>query len=293
MDREHLRPDPPISTSLHDRIRELERLVKSQIKNSHAIKPVTSELLSETKSSPDLSLPANEPAKSNFVPAQNPQLSDNLGWMSLENAETSYVESAHWRAILDKVRRQCFIHSSNLKSDQIQIVELRDHFEDGSTPTGPLARETQVPEFEGPELLFGGYKTVEKRDILAAMPPRPLVDRLVVKCFNSVDIAPGTLTLLESRPFHAETNSDHSSADFLQRSTCLSEGQGFCLLTVASMRNFGRIHQKHPSCGLVFYLQRCAQQLCTSNSLQTNLQPFFTRNRHRTQNISFPDTARR
>jgi hypothetical protein len=31
---------------------------------------------------------------------------------------------------------------------------------------------------------------VRKQDILADIPPRPVVDRLIAKCFNSMDIAP-------------------------------------------------------------------------------------------------------
>jgi hypothetical protein len=34
------------------------------------------------------------------------QLSESFGRFSLENSETSYVESAHWTAVLDGVRCQ-------------------------------------------------------------------------------------------------------------------------------------------------------------------------------------------
>jgi hypothetical protein len=56
----------------------------------------------------------------------------------------------------------------------------------------------EVLEFDGPEFLFGGYKRLTKQDCLAALAPRPLVDKLVVKCFDSVDIAHGMSNLLQS-----------------------------------------------------------------------------------------------
>ncbi len=51
--------------------------------------------------------------------------------------------------------------------------------------------ETAQPGTEGPELLFGCNKNTTKEDILASIPPRPVVDTLVARDFNAMDMAPG------------------------------------------------------------------------------------------------------
>ena len=71
-----------------------------------------------------------------------------------------------------------------------KIKELKDCFEDARDPDKGTPSTTEVPGPKGPELLFGGYDHVQKQEILAAIPPRPLVDRLIAKFFNSVEIAP-------------------------------------------------------------------------------------------------------
>lgn len=64
---------------MQDRITQLESLVRTLMNNTIATRP-TDQI-------------ARDPA----------QLSDDFGRISLENTETSYVESAHWTAILDGV----------------------------------------------------------------------------------------------------------------------------------------------------------------------------------------------
>lgn len=44
----------------------------------------------------------------------DPQLMDNFGRISLENAETSYVDGGHWKAILDGVYSNFFIRLHRL-----------------------------------------------------------------------------------------------------------------------------------------------------------------------------------
>lgn len=49
----------------------------------------------------------------------------------------------------------------------------------------------ELPEVEGPELLFGSNNYASKQDILASVPARPIVDRLVNEYFKGMDMVPG------------------------------------------------------------------------------------------------------
>ncbi len=72
----------------------------------------------------------------------------------------------------------------------MQISELKDHFEvDEYVVVEPEA------ELEESELPFGPYKSATKEEILAAVPPRQIVDKWLVKYFND-EVSPGIKTLL-------------------------------------------------------------------------------------------------
>ena len=121
-------------------------------------------------------------------------LSKTFGQTSLEIAETGYVGSAHWIAILDGVcccpqyRSEC-IQLQPDEADRLWIAELKDHYEDEDNPLDNQGLETGPSELEGPELLFGC--NASKHTVLVYIPGRPVVDRLVSRVFNVVDIAPG------------------------------------------------------------------------------------------------------
>lgn len=83
-----------------------------------------------------------------------------------------------------------------LTSTPSQIAELRDHFRDeqnavGSAPFPGPGAAAEPAEPDEPDILFGNYRCVSKDEILSAMLPRPLVDRLVTEYFINKDIAPG------------------------------------------------------------------------------------------------------
>lgn len=71
----------------------------------------------------------------------------------------------------------------------LQIAELKDFYKDNSvhdTPTFPSTM--QEPE---PEIIFGHCKYITKQEILATVPPRPIVDRLIAGFLSSESMAPG------------------------------------------------------------------------------------------------------
>ncbi|GME31802.1 uncharacterized protein LTHEOB_1867 [Neofusicoccum parvum] len=144
---------PQASPGMQDRINQLEGLVVT-LMNSVNVKP-----------SPTPALPT-------ALNAQDTELSDSFGRISLENDETRYVSGDHWIAILDG------------------IAELKDHFEDNNArPGSSHFPESSQDESDGPRLLFGCNSHATKESILSLIPPRPVADRLVSKYFNAMDIA--------------------------------------------------------------------------------------------------------
>ena len=79
------------------------------------------------------------------------------GTLKLRESGTSYVQSAHWEVILAKIRglKEC---------------------------------ESKAPP--GSHLFYGPNRHATRDEILAAVPPRPVVDRLMALHFDSYIITP-------------------------------------------------------------------------------------------------------
>lgn len=82
------------------------------------------------------------------------------GTLEVRESGTSYVQSVHWEAILTKIR--------GLKEDLVT---------DSKAPTGS-------------QLFYGPNRHATRDEILAAVPPRPVVDRLMALHFDSYIITP-------------------------------------------------------------------------------------------------------
>lgn len=94
-----------------------------------------------------------------------------------------YVGSAHWAAVLDS------------------ISELKDHYEE-EEEARMLVNNGRVPyRSPGPLLLYQPVN-VTKAEILASIPARPVVDRMVARYFFLRDTAP--LPVLHNKQFLAE-----------------------------------------------------------------------------------------
>ena len=84
----------------------------------------------------------------------------------------NYVSSVHWAAVLDS------------------ISELKDHYEK-EEEARMLATSDYIPlHSPGPRLLYEPVQAT-KADILASVPARPVVDRMVARYFNAQGVAPG------------------------------------------------------------------------------------------------------
>lgn len=82
------------------------------------------------------------------------------GTLKLRESGTSYVQSVHWEAILAKIR--------GLKEDMV--------------PDSKAA--------PGSHLFYGPNRHATRDEILAAVPPRPVVDRLMALHFDSHIVTP-------------------------------------------------------------------------------------------------------
>jgi hypothetical protein len=82
------------------------------------------------------------------------------GTLYTHNSGTSYVQSGHWEAILDKIK--------GLKKDLIPKIKP------------PL----------GSQLFYGPSRYATRDEVLGALPPRPVVDRLLALHFDSYIITP-------------------------------------------------------------------------------------------------------
>ncbi len=138
--------------SLHGRISELESLVVTFM---------------EGQSLPSLPTPKS-PTRLELLPEiRGPNKSQNEsaspadpGTLKLRESGTSYVQSVHWEAILAKIR--------GLKEDMV--------------PDSKAA--------PGSHLFYGPNRHATRDEILAAVPPRPVVDRLMALHFDSHIVTP-------------------------------------------------------------------------------------------------------
>ncbi|KAM0425802.1 hypothetical protein ACHAPT_009053 [Fusarium lateritium] len=104
---------------------------------------------------------------------QSHQANFKAGNLNASSAAPPYVSSTHWVAILDS------------------ISELKNEVQSDSEHASPLPDEGLArDQAEKPVLLFGDQGHLSREEILAAMPPRPVVDRLVSEYFTDLDMMP-------------------------------------------------------------------------------------------------------
>lgn len=86
----------------------------------------------------------------------------------------SYVGSVHWAAVLES------------------ISELRDHYEEEEEARMLATSDHALLQSPGPRLLYEPVQAT-KAHLLASIPARPVVDRMVARYFNAQGVVPGIL----------------------------------------------------------------------------------------------------
>ncbi|KAM0438651.1 hypothetical protein ACHAPT_001406 [Fusarium lateritium] len=117
---------------------------------------------------PEIPRPKRSQDEAASFPAVDP------GTLEVRESGTSYVQSVHWEAILTKIR--------GLKEDLVT---------DSKSPPGS-------------HLFYGPNRHATRDEVLAAVPPRPIVDRLMALHFDSYIVTP---YLIHSNKFLREYES--------------------------------------------------------------------------------------
>ncbi|KAH6874083.1 fungal-specific transcription factor domain-containing protein [Thelonectria olida] len=164
---------PRVTTQ--DQIRHLESLVVDLMQQSSATHSAPQPGATPASPGPTPAHDSSPQAALNELPHATTPPAD-YGSMQLTGGGASYVSSAHWAAVLDG------------------IAELKDHF-DNEEAMHPdhQAGETPCPDATGPQLLYGCPKLATREEILASLPARSVVDRLVSRYFNSFEMSPAVL----------------------------------------------------------------------------------------------------
>jgi hypothetical protein len=141
------------SSSLHGRISELESLVVTLMKGTSVPSLPAQNVLSNPNPMPfTVTSPEIQTQKELQGEGTSPM---DPGTLNLRDSRTSYVQSVHWEAILAKVR--------GLKEDFVADTKA----------------------LQGSCLFYGPNRHATRDEILAAVPSRPLVDRLIALHFDS------------------------------------------------------------------------------------------------------------
>ncbi|KAF4955587.1 hypothetical protein FGADI_4422 [Fusarium gaditjirri] len=190
--------------SVGDRIQQLEELVRSllaqqqstpdvgpdglirkrpsQAKSPHSVSTVPHVSLHEDTLVPALIrapiLQRNDIADS---PAPSPSEPGSMR-LNSRSVGATYVGSVHWAAVLDS------------------ISELRDHYEEEEEARMLATNDHLSLQSLGPRLLYEPVQTT-KADLLASIPARPVLDRMVARYFNTQGVVP---CILHSRRFLQE-----------------------------------------------------------------------------------------
>ena len=107
------------SSNVQDRVEQLESLVVSMMSKVGAGKPNDNVPVAKLEAQSILPLNSESESIENLLPQYSSSIPDS-GRISLESAETSYVDSAHWAAILDGV--SIFLSFNNKRGLSCQML---------------------------------------------------------------------------------------------------------------------------------------------------------------------------
>ncbi|KAH8730994.1 fungal-specific transcription factor domain-containing protein [Phaeosphaeriaceae sp. PMI808] len=172
---------PP--ATMQDRINHLEKLVVHMMQgnyNSPEDLPVSATQI------PGTGLQLVSPERNTIIPDDPNSFKESTSHsvsktVSIHVTRTgaSYVTDAHWAAVLDG------------------IAEIKNHFETEEQLANEQAPDLGHHGRTEPLPLFGCFQLATREEILASLPPRPLVDQLVSSYFSSFEMSPAVLHSVE------------------------------------------------------------------------------------------------
>ncbi|KAJ0423708.1 fungal-specific transcription factor domain-containing protein [Aspergillus carlsbadensis] len=164
------------TSTAHDRIMRLERLVMSMMQSS-AMKPDVDRTLDAGRQS--MPGPAT-PADTIPIEASADERSD-CGSLRISDLELRYVEGDHWVAILDGIAD---LKDHIDREEQLRLAGTYNAIGDEVDNANSLA----LSQDGGALLLYGCRHATSRDEILSALPPKYAVDRYVSRYFNYLDL---------------------------------------------------------------------------------------------------------
>ncbi|KAI9769694.1 MAG: hypothetical protein M1840_003931 [Geoglossum simile] len=102
------------------------------------------------------------------------QVRKSFGFMKVDKHHSFYVADSHWAAILSDITEVKNYWAKHKKQYEEQMIKVKAANELHGTPKFSL-------------FLYGAAGPIDKSELLSAIPSRPLVDKLIVRYFNSYD----------------------------------------------------------------------------------------------------------
>lgn len=160
---------------VHDRLMQLERLVKSIASNPNASPDLDFNNLSHPAEIPHLDTPIDGRS--------------DRGIMRVSASELHYIGGDHWAAILDSIAdlKDCFD-----REEQLRLGISPDQIQDDTGDAGNV----DIHASKHSLLLYGGYRPASQAEILAALPPKGSVDRCISRYFNRQELVSCKCALL-------------------------------------------------------------------------------------------------
>jgi hypothetical protein len=125
------------------------------------------------------------------------EINPSPGQLTLGSTETSYVSSTHWGAILNEVslistpKRLTFMRKARSNNLQyLQVASIKNLLNTHESPDSNNGSDSP----NDLDLFFPPQHRVTQAEMLAAIPPRDVVDRLISRYFSIMDMAPRSST---------------------------------------------------------------------------------------------------
>ena len=160
---------------MHDRLVQLERLVKSIANKPNANSNLEFDNLSQPAEIPHLDTPIDGHY--------------DRGSIHASASELHYVGGDHWIAILDSVAD---LKDLVNREEQLRLAISSDQIRDDTGDAGNI----DIHASRHSLLLYGGYRPASQAEIIAALPPKCAVDRYISCYFNRQELVSCKYTLL-------------------------------------------------------------------------------------------------
>ncbi|PWY74311.1 hypothetical protein BO70DRAFT_372948 [Aspergillus heteromorphus CBS 117.55] len=157
------KPSRDGTPGVHDRVVQLERLVKSLMPDANQ---------------KTTHLPTPESSDNNVrqEPGSVADGQSECGSMHISGSELRYVTGEHWAAILDSIAD---LKAHCDREEQLDPVDTHNEKGNDSNAEPPSPR---------PLVLYGCPRATSRTEIIAALPPKSAVDRYISRYFNYLDL---------------------------------------------------------------------------------------------------------